>query len=350
MPKSISAGMRTLLDGDTHTLASCWRVVRIDGTTFYFTDHDEDITFDGNTYNASTGYTRSAIDSSSNLAVDNLDIEGLFDSEQISEQELRAGLFNYAQVFVFAVDWSNADGNGAINLRRGWFGEVGLSSQGYFRVELRGLTQPLSQNIIEVYSPECRADLGDSRCRVPLNPDSVERSTAYTLGAFVSVSAHPNRIFEVTTAGTTSDTAPTFTGTIDGTTADGTVTFTTRQAWSRTATVTAVTDRLNFTVTFDEADVRETDNWFLGGLITWTSGNNDGRKIEIKGFVAATDDVQMYLPQPFDVEVGDTLTLAPGCFKRIQEDCIDKFDNVINFRGEPYVPGQDNVLSYPDAK
>ncbi len=64
-------------------------------------------------------------------------------------------------------------------MRRGWFGEVTLSEQGIFRTELRGLTQALSQRIGELYSPECRADLGDHRCKVPIHPPEIARSTAY---------------------------------------------------------------------------------------------------------------------------------------------------------------------------
>ena len=40
---------------------------------------------------------------------------------------------------------------------------------------------------------------------------------------------------------------------------------------------------------------------------------------------------------------------AAGCDKRLAT-CIDRFANVLNFRGEPYVPGQDALTHYPDAR
>ena len=40
---------------------------------------------------------------------------------------------------------------------------------------------------------------------------------------------------------------------------------------------------------------------------------------------------------------------AAGCDKRL-DTCSDRFANVLNFRGEPYVPGADLLLSYPDAR
>ncbi|MFA2236976.1 hypothetical protein ACD965_24145, partial [Escherichia coli] len=39
----------------------------------------------------------------------------------------------------------------------------------------------------ELYSPECRADLGDHRCKVPVNPPEIARSTAYSVGDVVRV-------------------------------------------------------------------------------------------------------------------------------------------------------------------
>ena len=45
---------------------------------------------------------------------------------------------------------------------------------------------------------------------------------------------------------------------------------------------------------------------------------------------------------------GDTFAVYPGCDKRL-ETCIGRFNNVINFRGEPYVPGLDAMMQYPDA-
>jgi hypothetical protein len=44
--------------------------------------------------------------------------------------------------------------------------------------------------------------------------------------------------------------------------------------------------------------------------------------------------------------VGDTLEISQGCGKT-RAACL-AFDNVVNFRGFPDVPGTDQVLSYPN--
>ena len=43
---------------------------------------------------------------------------------------------------------------------------------------------------------------------------------------------------------------------------------------------------------------------------------------------------------------GDTVRLEPGCDK-LAATCREKFDNFLNFRGFPHIPGEDWLISYP---
>ena len=184
--KSTSTELAAHLAGPVTTLATCWRITRVDGTEFFFTDHDQDLPFEGNVYKASSGYSRTAIANDASLSVDNLDVEGVFDSAATTEEELRAGLFDQAEVRIFLVSWADPS-MGALRMRRGWFGEVVLTEHGVFRTELRGMTQALQQRIGELYSPECRADLGDHRCKVTVNPPEIARLAAYAVGDVMCV-------------------------------------------------------------------------------------------------------------------------------------------------------------------
>jgi hypothetical protein len=535
--KSTSTALAAHLAGPVTTLATCWRISRIDGREFFFTDHDRDLAFEGNVYKASSGYSRSAIAGDASLSVDNLDVEGVFDSAAITEEELRAGLFDQAEVRIFIVNWADP-AMGALRMRRGWFGEVVLSEQDIFRTELRGMTQALQQRIGALYSPECRADLGDHRCKVPVAPPEIARLTAYAEGdvvrvrttgtpvsyalpivnasfeadgaadssgftptgwtlvsgdwdvhdagngglapaagsfyleggssasgevtqtldlvasgldplqidadayrldasvqransfpddlgrvvvealddagivlaplldtgfeailpedswvarglikaqlppgtrvlrirmlhqlgagsqanaAFDAVTAvitdttaaiptaadFENRIYRCVTGGTTAATQPGFDTSVGAQTIDGTVVFVAEEAWTRSGIVAAVSDRVVFTATLDEP--RATDDWFAGGVLTWETGANAGRAIEVKGWVQATGRVELFLPMGYAIAAGDMFRIHPGCDKRLGT-CIDRFANVLNFRGEPYVPGQDAMMRYPDAR
>lgn len=46
---------------------------------------------------------------------------------------------------------------------------------------------------------------------------------------------------------------------------------------------------------------------------------------------------------PFTVEIGDDYEAEVGC-DRSMDICISKFDNILNLRGEPYVPGIDEAV------
>jgi hypothetical protein len=78
MPKNLTAAMRAHLNAETTRLAAIWRITRKDGAQFFFTDHDRDIVFAGNTYRADAGFERTAIRSDAGFAVDNLDLVGVF--------------------------------------------------------------------------------------------------------------------------------------------------------------------------------------------------------------------------------------------------------------------------------
>jgi uncharacterized phage protein (TIGR02218 family) len=351
--KAVATQLAAHLAGDVTMLATCWRITRADGEVFRFTDHDRDLVVEGEVYEASAGYSRTAISNDAGMGVDNLDVEGVFDSDAVTEEELRAGQFDRAEVRIFLVNWADPS-MGVLRLRRGWFGEVVLTEQGVFRTELRGLTQALSQRIGELYSPECRADLGDHRCRVPVWPAVIEREIDYAISDHVRVATgsgsgsqvYENRIYRCLVAGTTASEEPAYDTTVGEQTTDGTALFEALEAWSRSGMVVDVTDRTTFAATIDEP--RGVDGWFAGGVLTWDSGANAGRAIEAKSWTQATGQIELLLPMGYAIQPGDTFRIHPGCDKRL-DTCSDRFANVLNFRGEPYVPGQDLLMSYPDA-
>lgn len=273
--KTLTAGLAAHLAGETTTLATCWKLTRRDGTTLGFTSHDRDLTFESVTYKAASGFTPSMIASSGNLAVDNLDVEGMLSAEAITETDIHAGKYDFAEISVFQVNYANL-AQGALTLRTGWLGEVSVSGQ-HFIAEVRGMTQKLSQTLGEIFSPACRARLGDARCKVNLASHTVS------------------------------------------------------------GTITEVVSRL----VVKDSSRSEAAGHFTDGLLTFTSGANEDLTIEVKYYADKT--LNLVLPLPFPAEVGDTYSLIAGCDKRF-ETCIGRFNNAINFRGEPHLPGLDRML------
>jgi uncharacterized phage protein (TIGR02218 family) len=86
------------------------------------------------------------------------------------------------------------------------------------------------------------------------------------------------------------------------------------------------------------------------GLLKWLTGPNAGRAMEVRDFTAAGQVLELFLSMPFDITVGDTALVYRGCLKRRDEDCLAVFNNVINFRGEPDLPGVDQLVATPSAR
>jgi uncharacterized phage protein (TIGR02218 family) len=264
--------------GDSKTLCTCWKVTLTNGTIHTYTDHDQDVPFEGLVYGAASGYTPSAIDSSAELNPDNLQLEGFLQATSITEGDLHSGKWDYAYVEIFEVNFMDPT-MGRNILRAGTLGEV-KAGRTKFTAELRGLMQSYTKTIVRLTSKECNADLGDARCKKDV--------TAFTYGPMtVSVVSGDSRV--VGAAGLTA----------------------------------------------------YADNWFTGGVVTWLSGSNTGVVQEVQYSAQAVGQILFFQQPPFQPKVGDTFTILAGCTKRFEEDCIAKFANGVNFQGFPHVPQAD---------
>ncbi|WP_294216175.1 DUF2163 domain-containing protein [uncultured Sphingomonas sp.] len=146
-------------------IALCWRVERRDGVAIGLTTHDRDVTVDGLIHRAAPGMVPSAIERSDGLEADTMDIGGALTSAAIGEADLLAGRWDGARVRVFVLDWETGDR--LAELGEGRIGAVELTDHG-FTAELAGVSAALARAVVEETSAECRADLGDARCRVAM--------------------------------------------------------------------------------------------------------------------------------------------------------------------------------------
>lgn len=376
--KTMTEGMRLHLAQGALKLATCWKITRTDGEAFRFTDHDQDIIANnGELYKADTGFSRSSGASKTDMSVDNSNMQGLLDASQIDPNDVRAGLFDHAEIRIFLVNheepeevranltgtstitfsvvahrlalsdpvaswldfgfevgmtiavskegsanegvytvesilgvggkWlrvvedvvaesgkgytvdssPNGDGMGMIKIRRGNFGEVSIRENQY-EAAIRGMTQVLTRPLGQVTSPLCPVDLFSTKCGLD-----------YTS-------------FKVST------------------------------------TVYTVVD--NRTITLVDGQLTEATGYYDGGSIKWTGGANDGITMEVETWDVDTDTLVLFMPMPFDIAVNDPFDIIPGCKKRHTEDCITKYDNGLNFRGFPHIPGVDKLMETPDAR
>ena len=158
---------------------------------------------------------------------------------------------------------------------------------------------------------------------------------------------YEHRVYEVTTAGTTDGSQPTYDETIGNTTTDGTAVLTARDAFFRHGEIVDVIDGKTFILNVSEA--RAVDGWFDQGAIVFESGNNSGKVIEARVWTQADSQLVIFVPPPFTLLPGTKIKIYPGCDKRLTT-CVSKFANAINFRGEPFIPGQDAYSKFADVR
>lgn len=162
--RALSAALTAALEDRLTAWAVCWRLARVDGVAMGFTTHDRTLVIDGMAYRSAPSFLPSALKSSAAAESDAGVLKGALTSDAIRAEDLDAGLYDGARVSIFLIDWTQTAA-GRLTLFDGWFAEV-TRRDGAFEVGCRSVVDALQQPIIPVYTPECRADWGDKRCRV----------------------------------------------------------------------------------------------------------------------------------------------------------------------------------------
>lgn len=94
---------------------------------------------------------------------------------------------------------------------------------------------------------------------------------------------------------------------------------------------------------FTASALVQADDYFGEGFVTWTTGPNVGTPgHKVKSFSAGV--VTLSEAAIYEIGLGDEFTIVAGCRKRKAEDCITKFDNVLNFGGEADKPTRDELI------
>lgn len=281
--RTLPETMRAALESGCTTHCRCWSVRRTDDAVLGFTDHDRPITFDGVTFEASTGLNAEAVESSTGLSVDSHAVTGALSSDAITDADIERGFYDGAEVTLWLVDWEEPASR--LLLSRGLVGEI-RRGRGAFEAEVVGLSEPLNQPYGRAYLHSCDRRLGDAKCGVDL-----------AQGAFRG-----------------------------------------------SAVVEAVPGPQRFAVSGLEGFAR---GWFDRGPVEWTTGANAGVEGHVKTHLAPAGSatVELWLSPPMPVQPGDAFTVTTGCDKR-RETCKAKFSNLMNFRGFPDMPGDDWAAGY----
>jgi uncharacterized phage protein (TIGR02218 family) len=281
----VSAGLAAHLAGGLTTVCRCWRVRRRDGLVLGFTDHDGPLAFDGVDFLPGAGLSAAALAQGTGLAVDNGEAMGVLSADAISAEDLEAGRYDGAEVAVWLVNWERVAERQM--LFAGSIGEVRRGG-GAFHAELRGLSEALNRAGGRAYMRHCPAVLGDRSCRFDLT------QPGYRV-AWVPVEIERGQRFVFAHGGGV------------------------QPRWferGRLYVLAGAGAGLEGVIKHDQTDAR-------------------GRRV-----------IELWEPVRAAVLAGDQVRLEAGCDKRA-DTCRSKFANLENFRGFPFVPGEDWLIAIP---
>lgn len=439
--RNIPSGLQTSLQGEVICLCMCVKITRGDGVILGFTTHDEDVVVDGVTYEALSSAQTSNIRTEVGGTADNVDTVGILTSDRITETDMRAGVYDNANVLIFLCDWSDVS-LGKIIQMRGNIGDITLVD-GQYTASMRSLMQRFQQQIGELTSPTCRVfDLGDQRCKFDLTGNTLDGNTAvspvtidtvddqltlhidggvgtpgyYSSGKLVGTSGvnmgyareikfhSPGNNLDVITKGTgTFFVLPTpmfihyrdpLNFSVDNVTIVNvpagvwtSIKLRVDTTWVLRASNNFGTDQYTIQIPIgaafdtvvrsagapgtysDEIQLGQEAIAYINSLVTPTTSvpltfgirhtapspggapyfnmNAVYISMTFEGIAGAgsntVDRIVLFEKFPFPVVAGDTFNAIAGC-NRTAFQCTQKFGNIVNFRGEPNIPGTDVLI------
>ncbi len=246
-----------------------------------FTAHDQPLLIEGITYEPENGIAPSAYQQDLSLEPDDVELKGLFSTTQISERDLIGGRLDSAEYQYFLVNWQALPTS--LSASPADFLLLSAGRLGEYKSTERDFTAS-GLSLIDRLA-EKQPIQTSPVCRATLGDSKCTVNLApFTFNLLVS---------------------------------------------SVTGNRTIVTNVIALP-----------DGYFKNGKLEFLTGENAGTKIKIADWVDATNTLTLFLPTFYDIAPGDSIRCIAGCDKRLAT-CRDKFNNVLNFRGEPSIPGQD---------
>jgi uncharacterized phage protein (TIGR02218 family) len=285
--KTIPSQLQDHLEQSATTVCLLFKIVCRDGDVFGFAQLDRDVVYDDGTgertYRARSGFDASAVAASADLDVDNAEASGRLATweypEAITEAQIQGGKFDYAEAWVWLVNYEDLTPGRHAELMSGSVGKIRTENGQIWNTELISLSAQMNQDITPLTSLTCRYSFGDADCGV--DTDSLWRTYTVT-----SVGVEDDRTFSA--AGMAADSPP------------------------------------------------AADDDYSPGLVEFLSGANAGLSFEVESNAGAT--INLAIASKFPVQEDDEFRIRPDCRKRFREDCVGRWANGLNFGGEPDIP------------
>lgn len=257
------------------TAVLCLRIVCESGLTIRLTRYPVDLTMsNGQIYLTGSGFDFSSYQAESSFAASVVDLEGFVGHAGITRDLIASGVFDNARCYLFKANFLSPVED-CEEVVSSILGKTTLEDDRY-KIEEMALIDLLGQGVGDTYSPGCKKIFGGQEFG----------GCKKDLGSI---------------------------------------------------TVTGAVTHILSAEQIRDSSRTEAADWFAAGHIVFTSGDNAGLgPIKIKAY-AADGTITLYDAPYYAMAIGVTYSLVPGCRKRL-EDCRDKWNNVLRFGGDPWVP------------
>lgn len=87
--------------------------------------------------------------------------------------------------------------------------------------------------------------------------------------------------------------------------------------------------------------VPQLEDFYNNAKLVFVNGLNAGKAMEVKSY--ANGVITLWLSLPYPISPGDVFRIYPSC--DLTRSTCQQYGNVMNFRGEPDLPGQDYLFN-----
>jgi uncharacterized phage protein (TIGR02218 family) len=274
--------LKSHIASDTTSLCYCWKLIRRDGLTLGFTDHDQNLNFQSFLFQAQTSVLSSPLEQVVGFAAPSSELNGTLNSALITDEDLQSGLYDQAIIETWVVNWQDLDQNFLLDMHV--IGQITQKDFSY-QAEIRSMSSLFDQDKGRIYQIDCPLQLGEKRCGVDLS------STDFHIKSEVV-------------------------GLIDQ------------------LNVICAAD-MNLAYDFKLGTIN-----FISGALAPASHVIRDHRADASGAC-----LSFWEPLPIVPAIGDQVTITIGCDKSFSM-CKLRFNNSNNYRGFPHIPGIDLLMSY----
>lgn len=349
-------------------------VTRTNGVSVYFTDLDRRITFEGNEYRPVVFAGMSAERREAALRSGNQEAYGIIDGTYVLLPDLLGDRYRGAEVRHVITDFANP--LLVIARHRKWIRSVVFTGS-QFVATLEGrsqvLTRPAGGRFGGTFATTCPYKLGSEFCKVDMGlsnrtqigvevSDVIDSRMIVGTDAATYTQTYVDQFFrdgDFTWLWSAPEDSGTITSAITGgstaTVTDSGQSWTTNEWVGKTARIMTPGSGTSGYVREYKLIVSNTstqltlagawaNNWSIGTAYDIVGEcANAGVVSPVVGYVNGSRRVELLLPTPFDIELGDSGILRAGC-DGLFSTCKTKFSNQLNFGGDPLAPSAGRVI------